>query len=237
MTGFFFSGGLAVWTALFDRRSVSWRAWLAGTLAGALTLVPWLEYAIGYSGPSHRSLWNLVHLSFWKLWGEHALALDLRLSLGPHLNDFLASPRIGGVATHGVAVCAVIIIAGGAAAVVFAAPHLWSRRGRWRELLVGRTSASAFGISAALWAFGGLLTLSGVVIYRHYLLVAFVLPFLWLAGLALLSERAGRWLLTAVCVAQGLLSVLFLAYIHEHHGAPRGDYGVSYDAQPGRQAR
>jgi hypothetical protein len=40
-----------------------------------------------------------------------------------------------------------------------------------------------------------------------------------------------------MCVAQGLLAVEFLAYIHENHGAPRGDYGVSYDTQAARQSR
>jgi hypothetical protein len=237
LSGFFFAAGLVLWTALFDRRSVRWVAWLAGTLVGGLTLIPWLQYAFGYSGPSHRSLSNVFDLSFWRLWVEHPLALDLQTSLGRHTHGFLSHPHIGGVATYGVALCWGVIIACGLAIAVQAASRLWPRRARWRDLLVGRSSPTAFGLSAALFGFGGLLTLSAVPIYRHYLLVAFVLPFVWIASLALLRPRAGRRVLAALCVAQALLSLQFLAYIHDHHGAPHGDYGVSYDAQPARSGR
>jgi hypothetical protein len=237
MSGFFFSAGLVLWTALFDRRSVRWTAWLAGTVIGVLTLIPWLQYALGHSGPSHRALSNVLDLAFWRLWAEHPLAFDLQTSLGRAWDGFLAYPHIAGVATHGVAVSWAVIIAIGIAIAVGAARRLWARRGSWRAVLVGRNSPTAFALSAAFFGFGGLLTLSGVVIYRHYLLVAFVLPFLWLASLALVSPRSGRGLLAALCIAQTLLGVQFLAYIHDHHGAPEGDYGLSYDAQPTRAGR
>ena len=232
MSGFFFAAGLVLWTALFDRRSVRWTAWLAGTLVGVLTLIPWLQYVLGHSSPSHRALSNVVELTFWRLWAEHPLAIDLQTSLGREWGGFLSYPHIGGVATHGVAVSWAVIIGIGIAIAAGAARQFWPLRAEWRDVLVGRGSPTAFGLSAAFFSFGGLLTLSAVVIYRHYLLVAFVLPFLWVASLALLRPRAGRRLLAVLCIAQALLAVQFLAYIHDHRGAPRGDYGVSYDAQP-----
>jgi hypothetical protein len=232
MSGFFFAAGLALWTALFDRRSVRWRPWLAGTLAGSLTLIPWLAQ-LGHGGATHRSLANLVELRFWRLWVAHPLALDLRVSFGPDWGRFLASPHVGGGATYGVALayaaivaCAVVIAAGAARAV-------WPQRRRWRALFAGGGSSSGLALSAALWGFGGLLTLTGVAVYRHYLLVAFALPFLSLAWLALLRPAAGRRALAVLCVAQALLGVQMLAYLHVHHGARGGDYGVSYDAQRG----
>src|SRR5204862_1240030 len=108
---------------------------------------------------------------------------------------FLASPHIGHTATHAVALCYAAVLASGLVIALGAARALW-REGRWRELFVGRESQTGFLLSAALWGFGGLLTVSAVVIYRHYLIVAFVLPFLWVAWLALLSPRVGRWALT-----------------------------------------
>jgi hypothetical protein len=232
MSGFFFAAGLALWTALFDRRSVNWIAWLVGTLLGSVTLVPWLSAALGATEPSHRAFANVFGLDFWRLWCERPLALDLGVSLGPHFTTFLASPQIGGVSTYGVALCYAIILGSGLLIAVSAVPLLWPRRKGLAGLLIGRSSPTAFGLSAALFGFGGLLTLSAVAIYRHYLLVAFALPFLSIACLALLRPRAGRRALTGLCLAEALLAGLFLTYIHVHHGAPRGDYGVSYDAQP-----
>ncbi len=236
MSGFFFAAGLALWTALFDRRSVRWTPWLAGTLLGSVTLGPWLYWALGHPEASHRSVANVLGLDFWRFWGERPLALDLGVSVGPHFKSFLASPQVGGVSTHGVALCYALILASAVVIIVGAAGALWQRRRHWLRLLIGRSSPTAFGLSAVLVGFGGLLTLSAVVIYRHYLLVAFVLPFLWIACLALLRPRAGRRALTVLCVAEAVLAAQFLAYVHVHHGAPRGDYGVSYSAQPTTRA-
>jgi len=236
MSGFFFAAGLALWTALFDRRSVRWTAWLAGTLLGSVTLGPWLYWALGHTEASHRSVANVLGLDFWRLWAERPLALDLGVSLGPHFTSFLASPRVGGVSSYGVAVCYALILASALVIIVGAVRSLWQLRRDWVQLLIGRSSPTAFGLSAALVGFGGLLTLSAVVIYRHYLLVAFVLPFLWIACLALLRPQAGRRALTLLCLAEAVLAAQFLAYVHVHHGAPRGDYGVSYSAQPTTRA-
>jgi hypothetical protein len=236
MSGFFFAAGLALWTALFDRRSVHWRLWLAGTLLGSVTLAPWLYYALGQGEASHRSVANVIGLDFWRLWAEHPLALDLGVSLGPNFGSFLASPQIRGGSTYGVALSYALILGAAVVIAVGAGRVLWRRRSGWAPLLTGRAGPTAFGLSAALLGFGGLLTLSAVAIYRHYLLTAFVLPFLWIASLALLCPRPGRRALAVLCLAEALLSVQFLAYIHVHHGAPRGDYGVAYSAQPASRA-
>jgi hypothetical protein len=231
MSGFFFAGGLAAWTALFDRRSARWKPWLLGTLLGSLTLIPWIHDVVGHSGPSDRSLGHIAGLGFWRLWVGHPLALDMHMSFGSHFGSFLASPHIGDAATHGVALCYAVMLACAAFIAVGAVRALWSDR-RWRELFVGRETQTSFLLSAGLWGFGLLLTLTAVFIYRHYLIVAFVLPFMWFAWLALMRPRVGRRVLTVLCVAEALLSVQFLAYIHEHHGVRGGDYGISYDAQP-----
>src|SRR3954447_12432587 len=60
MSGFFFAAGLAGWTALFARRSARWRWWLAGSVVGALTLLPWLHHVLTHPGGGARSLRHLV---------------------------------------------------------------------------------------------------------------------------------------------------------------------------------
>lgn len=234
MSGFFFAAALAAWTGLFARRGVRWRAWLAGSVLGALTLIPWADYVLTHPRGVHASLANFVTGRFWSEWVAQGTGFDLRSSFGSDLQRFLAFPSVAGTPSHGVvATAGLIAVVGlliGARAVVALGRH----RGDWHNLLTGRRSDTTLIIQAAFVAFGLFLTAPGTYIYRHYLIVAWVLPFLWIAWLALLWPRWGRRLLAILCVAQALLSVEYLTYIHANHGAPRGDYGVSYDAQSPR---
>src|SRR5215469_13898723 len=47
--GFFFSAAFVGCTLLFDRHSVRWSTWFAGSVLGALPMVPWLVVAIGFA--------------------------------------------------------------------------------------------------------------------------------------------------------------------------------------------
>ncbi len=116
------------------------------------------------------------------------------------------------------------------------AGRAWRRRGEQRRPRLHDSTALAIG--AAMWGFGILLTLCGVRIHRHYLLVSFPLEFLWLARMALPPapcprdvQRQGRAALAALVVLELALSASFLGYLHVNGGAPRGDYGIAYGAQ------
>ena len=247
MTGFFFAGGFAAWTALFDRRSVRWRWWLAGSVLGALTLVPWLAHTVSHSGTPTRSWSNVLPPRFWLLSVTNTLGFSLlrlpvvgsRLGFSDHM---LAWPTVGGTRLYlveiAVVTIAVVAVAITVMGLVFAVwPRL--RHPRWPRL--GRASNTGLATAAALVAFGLLITLSGIVIFRHYLIVAFVLPFVVVAGAALLRPRWGRPLLAVLVIAQAALSVLYLDYVHVRGAAVGGDYGVPYDHQahlaPGHRRR
>ena len=62
---------------------------------------------------------------------------------------------------------------------------LWRQRGQWRELWVGRASATAFTQNACLWGFGLVFTATLLPIHRHYMVTTFPFMFLWLARAAL----------------------------------------------------
>ncbi len=232
MTGFFFAGGLAAWTALYDRPGVRWRWWLAGSLLGAVTLVPWLVYVLGHEGVPTRSLVNSIQPRFWALWVTYPLGFNIFDSFGTDSWHLLAWPTLGGTSLYLVAVACVVIIAVGIAIGVEAFTlTIWPRRGRPTRALGGRTSDSALSVRAAFWGYGLLITASGIVMFRHYLIVTFALPFVLVAATALLGTRRGRRLLAVLVVAEAALSVGYLTYIHARGGAPGGDYGVAYDAQ------
>ncbi|HWH10236.1 MAG TPA: hypothetical protein VG165_03850 [Solirubrobacteraceae bacterium] len=233
MTGFFFAGGLAAWTALYDRQSARWRWWFAGSLVGAATLVPWLVKILGKPGTPARSLVNSIQPRIWALWITYPLSFSLFDSFGTDSWNFLAWPTVGGQSLYLVAItCAVIAVVGIVIAVDAFRLTVWPAHTRPDSPLGGRGSDSRLAIRAAFWGFGLLITVSGVLIYRHYMIVTFALPFVALAAAALLRPSRGRRLLTVLVVAEAALSVQYLTYIHVRGGAPGGDYGVAYDAQP-----
>jgi hypothetical protein len=237
ISGFFFAAGLAVWTALFDRRSVRWRWWLLGSLLGALTLVPWLTHTLSHPGATKQSLDNLWPPRFWIFWVSNTLGLSL-LQLpvvgspeGFH-HGLLAWPSVGGSSLYLVEI--IVGVIGAVAAVIgiqALALGLWPQRRRLHRLLAGRGSDTGLAVAAAFWAFGILLTATAELIYRHYLIVAYALPGVFLALAALVHPRRGRILLTVLVVAQAALSVLYLDYVHVRGRAVGGDYGVPYDRQ------
>jgi hypothetical protein len=233
MTGFFFAGGLAAWTALYDRASARWRWWFAGSLVGAATLVPWLVQILGKPGSPARSLTNSIQPRIWALWVTYPLPFSLFDSFGTDSWSFLGWPTVAGRSLYLVAItCVVIAGVGGAIAVDAFAIEVWPRRERPSSPLGGRRSDSRLASGAAFWGYGLLITASGVLIYRHYMIVTFALPFVAVAAAALLRPSRGRRLLAVLVVAELALSVGYLTYIHVRGGAPGGDYGVAYDAQP-----
>jgi 4-amino-4-deoxy-L-arabinose transferase-like glycosyltransferase len=234
MAGFFFAGGFALWAFLFDRRRAAWRAWLAGSLLGALPLVPWAWHL--WNHPSGRPVnperWvHALEGKFWVRWFTESFGLGIDYTLGPHFREFLSWPVVHGRPTWLVGVCHLLIAAGAAALLVRAGVGLVRDRrdlaGRW----VGRASPTAFTQSAALWGFGLLLTLSCFSIHRHYMIVLFPLEALWVARLALGGRaRAGRAALGALWAAQLVISATFLAYVHDRQHI-HSEYGSTYAAQ------
>ena len=244
MSGFFFAAGLAAWLLLFDRRGICWRGWLSGTLLGILPMLPWLLYA-ARAFAEHRGASGLrfAGFDFWGYWIKNALGLSLPHSLNRDFLDFVRQPVVAGRSTYFVGVLHVFIAVLGLMVVTRTCVALWRERGRWASLFVGRDSPTALIQNAAFWGFGILLTAACVPIYPHYLIVAFPLPFLWLARMALADSgaptdggvpsrrRSGRVVLAALCLTEALLTAGFLSYIHQNRGAVHGDYGATYGAQ------
>ncbi len=232
MPGFFFAAGFVLWALLFERRRPAWGWWLFGSVLGALPLLPWLHYLATEAVfmPRHPGAWqHLFEFRFWIRWVQEPLGFGLKYSLGRDYFDFLRQPLWGSQPTFLVLV--LHLLAGGLGLVIL---------GRW--LLhpaanaagsPSRPSETAFTQNAALWGYGLLITLTSFPIHRHYMIILFPLPFLWLARLALGSGSRlsfGRGLLTALVLVQACLSLQFLTYIH-HQQQIRGDFGPTYASQ------
>ena len=229
MSGFFFAGGLAAWTALRARQGVRWLWWAAGSALGAVTMLPWLDYLLSGDAPPDRSLSNVLHLEFFALWARYPLGLDIVESFGDELDDFLAAPTVAGIPLYLAAACLAAAIALGVAIAVEAIAEIgWPQR---RPVMHATGESTSLAVQGALWGYGILVTLSALYVFRHYMIVAFALPFVGLALAALLRPRRGRAFLAGLVVVQALLTVHMLGYVHANDGVPDGEYGPSYDAQ------
>jgi hypothetical protein len=238
--GLFMTAGFALWAFLFDRKGTRWLSWLAGCALAALPLLPWLHYlAFGEKPAVAHHSWDYVLTGrFWMRWVTEPLGYSLQYTLTRSaFAEFLRGPVIAGHHTWLVGVLHLVLAAAGLAVLVLGGRRFWRRRSEWRQILVGRESRTAFTLSAALWGFGILFTLTCLPIHRHYLVLVFPLTFVWAARMALggtETTRAdlarGRACLLVLCVAQALISASFLGYVHAN---PRylGEYGTPYAAQ------
>lgn len=234
MPGFFFSLALLIWAVAFDpkRKQTQWPFYLAGSILGALPLLPWLIYMHENAGSS-PAMSEKFSLQYWVLWVSDATGTGLDYSLRRDFKDFLRFPSIGDHPTYIVGVLHILAIVAGLAILFGAARRFFSSQGSKIGTLLGRNSPTSIALGGSFFGFGILMTLAHVTIYRHYLILTFPLEFIWLGWLGMYqrNERFGRVALTAACIAQALISLSFLNYIHVRGGAPNGDYGIAYSHQ------
>lgn len=243
MSGFLFAASLWLWTLVFgahlrDPRDPNWKAWGAGTAAGIVPLIPWARVMLSNEpGAPWSAIQQLLQplslLHFWWFWITDSLGLGLTSSLGNmEFGRFFRSPYLNGYPTF---LIALVHIQLATLAVVIGIRALRSHRVTslsWKQVLAGNGSETSFLILSAFWGYGLLLTLAGIGLYRHYLVITFPLEWIGLAFVTQTFKRDEDEVLGVIWVCQLLLSIAFLWYIHVHHGAATGDYGVAYGSQP-----
>jgi hypothetical protein len=221
MTGFFLSAALIAGALILRRLRAGpptvWPAWLAGTTVGSISLVPWLIWWLQHR-PSVGDGLHAGRLTGWRLWLENSVGCGLDHSLGPeHLQSFLSAPCVR--------------LAYGAVALGCAGA-LWlairTRRADWAAL--ARTHGfQAFAIVFVLYGYGAATLPVGFP--PHYLFVVFPLDTFTFPLLATAGNRR-PWPLAVLFLAHAVIAASLLSYLHVHHGAPGGDYGVGWQYQP-----
>lgn len=229
---FFFCGGLLIWSILSDWREMRYRWAAAGGMMGILPAIPWL-YHLAFEAPRSAAAkahwWRIFELKFWTYWFTEPFGFSLAYSLGSDFQDFLRYPLLNNRPTYLVAGLHAILVAALVAVVAG-----WLRA----VLRPGTTQRSPTGmvLGASAIGYGLLLTLTGLPVYRHYMIVLFPLTFVWLArtALATFGPIPARTLLTGLTTIQACVSALFLGYIHRLDRPVRGDYGAPYRVQRDR---
>ena len=235
MSGFFFAFGLFVFTLIYDhynKRKFRWIYWIAGSLIGSISLIPWISYIIHHPQFSSISIWHVLQFNFYLYWFYDALGINSYYSLRKEFWLFIREPVILGMPTYLVAVAHLFLIATGIFVlkkIVGYVYHIWHRfnpKTFLKDFFTGM-SITYFYLFAILVGLGIAMTLSGIMICQHYLICAFPFSYIFLAKVLQKNKK----LISVVIISQMLITASFLYFIHKNNGAEKGDYGKAYHAQ------
>jgi hypothetical protein len=214
MAGGFAVAGLFMATFILDRKSVRWVPWVIGSTIGALPFLPWL-IELG-SGGRHVAAERSVSLEFFWTAFKTAWGIDLKYTLGSHNIDYLKGPIVG--RPSGLIALAHLGLCGSS---LYAGYVFWVDR----KSIELSPPLRIYLLSVILG--GSLLQITCVPIFAHYMIAWS--PWLHLPIAWILSRRP-RWLVV-VALLQLIVSFSFLQFIHHNSGAPKADYGLTYQAQ------
>ena len=235
MSGFFFAAGLFVFTVLHDyynKIKFRWICWIAGSIIGSISIIPWIQFMLDNPQLSHQSFWHIFQFNFYLCWFFDSQGLNVMYSMRKEFWQFIKEPVIAGIPTYLVAVAHLFL----AAASIFTLMALWKYMKRAIRFLKDKIpfkniflnmSITRFYLFSVLLGLGVFMTLSGTTIYTHYLICAFPFSYIFLAKV--LEHR--KRLMFAIIFAQLFVTILFLFYVHNHNGIEKGDYGKVYRVQ------
>jgi hypothetical protein len=263
LSGWFVALGLLLGTIIVDCRRAGprpryWHWWLLGTVLGLASAVPWARTLPGATFDLFAELTpiNIAQRVQSYLYGLVITASSAypfaALGLGEEDADFGRQPTIDGVPSHltdllrlfivlTIVVRLIVRLSGGIALGL-----------RWARLLIGRDAggprqrnasatsqrsparrehtSTAFYLWSTIALPGLIFVISTNVYFYHYFYV--LCPFLFVLIAACLLPWRGA--LLGLVLAQALLSVAFLNYVHQRGGVARGEYGLTYARQANR---
>jgi hypothetical protein len=227
MSGFFLQAALAIWTWFTDSSPVRtrWGAWATGSALGTIPLVAWaLDLLQSQNHFSRDWVATLVPRAPYT-WLVDSLGINTPYVYRPESLWFLAEPRIGGVPTYAMAVAHAALLGIAVYCLV-----RWLKTIRRPRLLPSSEDGNVWlWAHAAAFGMTALLMLAGVRARTHYLVIAYPLPFVWLAWL-LLTHGGARYY-KIVLALQLAITITLMHQIHRDGGVVNGAYGLTYRAQ------
>lgn len=224
MSGFFAAAGLLIVTCVQDRLRWNVWGWLAGSVLGSLTLLPWIQYVMSPEARAASSAGSELSLKFFVHALRHAWGLGLEYPLERAYRELLSGPVIAGVQTH----------------LAQAARYGLLLLLLWAIIARATDGKALLKLPPLVYTYAGCVLVTGLLmiaarvhVYEHYLIVFG--PMLHIVAAWLLFKR--RAAVIALCTLQGFLTACFLVYIHEHGGVPDADYGKTYRAQTAEERK
>jgi hypothetical protein len=240
LSGFFTAAGLLLFTLMHDayHKTKVRIAWLAaGMAAGFIPLAPWLaELSRGESGTA-LTLAHVLQFRFYIYEFLEIHGLNLIYTFEKEFSSFLKFPLVAGQALY----ISLMLHVALAAAGVFSLMLCFRLGGRILDTIrqtgimhyLLNCSVYRFYITGIFAGLGLLLSFSGTEIYPHYMIAAIPFSYIFLARV----YQAHTALFKLIGIAQLLLSIIFLYYVHSNSGIANGDYGMTFHWQEFHQGR
>jgi len=236
MSGFYYALALFLFTVFYERlasppQKTRWFYWFMGSMLGSITLIPWAHHLLTSSHETVSKLEHVFEFSFYKYWFLDPLGIRMKYSFKSFFPVFMSYPLIGKTPTYLVGVLHLFLMGTGIYGLKLLVPKMRRILNDIRSgVYLQNLSLADFYIIALLVLMGGIMTLSGVGIQEHYLIVVFPFTFIWLAKV--FYPRRG--ILASILLSQLIISACFLSYVHTNHGVMGGNYGESYQSQKDR---
>ncbi|MBI4925696.1 MAG: hypothetical protein HY843_07210 [Bdellovibrio sp.] len=247
MSGFFSSAGFFLWTLVSEfksKKKTNWLAWVLGTVFGVLPMIPWLIWVVKHplSQVIPKSISEMLQLKFWVFWISDPTGFHLGNPLGlgrgnstwAQISDFICYPIVGGYNTYINGIAHVIIL-------FLTVKTFWwgikfllkifqtNKLKNFFLFCLGKGSDLRLAQGAMFWGFGILMTLTGVMIRRYYMVASFPFEFVFLVRAAFTDpKRASKIILPLLWFCELVVSVNFIGYVHVNKGAVQGDYGKAF---------
>ena len=235
MSGFFYAAGIFVFTYFYDRFNkinFRWLPWLLGTIAGSMTLVPWLIYMLHHPQESKLSWLHLLQFNFYIYWLLDSHGLNIMYSMRKEFWEFIKEPVIFGFPFYVIALLHLFLAVVG----IFSLKKIYliakkilkrMKTEKATQIIFKNISPLKFYLYCILLGLGVFMSFSGITVHPHYLICAFPLAYIFLAKIFEHNIK----LLRVIIVAQFIITLMFQIYVHEHSGVASGDYGITYQKQ------
>ncbi|MCF8299119.1 MAG: hypothetical protein K9J13_16340 [Saprospiraceae bacterium] len=235
MSGFFFAFGLFAFSLFYDyknKQKFKWQYWIAGSIIGSLSMIPWLRMMFESEQATTLAFSHIFQFNFFLYWFIDSLGLNLMYSLRSEFWEFIKYPFIFGKPTYLIAVVHLLLV--GIAGFVLKRIINYVRRSvslykssKLKNRLSLKLNSTDFYLLSILLGLGIFMSLSGLTIHPHYLIVAFPFSYIFIAKMLYNRKK----LMLILIAAQLILTISFLVYIHINEGAPKGDYCKTYKSQ------
>ena len=235
MSGFFFAFGLFLFSLIYDyynKGKFKWQYWIAGSIIGSISMIPWLRMMFESDQSTTLAFKHIFQFNFFLYWLIDSLGLNIMYSLRSEFWEFIKLPIVFGIPTYGIAIVHLFLV--GIAGFILKRIIDYIKRSfslykssKLKSRLTLNLNTTDFYLLSILLGLGICMSLSGLTIHPHYLIVAFPFSYIFIAKLVYKRKK----LMLSIIIAQLIITISFLVFIHINEGAPDGDYCKTYKSQ------
>ena len=226
LAGFFLQLALflkTIWQEISEKKKVSdWSYWIGGTVFAVIPCLPWIKELFLFKNPNTKPWLATFNIRIFKYFLTTPWGLEIPYVFNSHFLLFLREPVLQGRPTY---LSGLLYGGVGVFALVFILKKILSFKKNLSESTTSSFPLYSYYFGICFWLYGIVLSLSGLSVYVHYLILVFPILFAWIAKPWLKNPK----LLVLLALLQLSLSILVMWVVHRDGGAM--NYGDTFSTQ------